>query len=115
MTQQAHLSKTRSVPVNGLNFQAEVLAAKTPVLVDVSAAWCGPCRMAAPVIEEIAQGAAASLKVVVIDGDESPELVQTLRVRGFPTFIVFENGEEVRRAAGFAGRGALRKLAGLPG
>lgn len=114
MTQQAHQSKT-PLSVNGLNFQEEVLGAEKPVLVDVSAAWCGPCRMAAPVIEEIAQNAAGSLKVVVIDGDESPELVQELRVRGFPTFIVFENGSEVRRTAGFAGRGALRKLAGLAG
>lgn len=115
MTQQAHLPKPTPLSVNSLNFQAEVLGAKTPVLVDVSAAWCGPCRMAAPVVEEIAESAAESLKVVVIDGDESPDLVQALRVRGFPTFIVFENGEEVRRAAGFAGRGALRKLAGLAG
>lgn len=115
MTQQAHTSKTAPISVNGLNFQAEVLGAKTPVLVDVSAAWCGPCRMAAPVIEEIAASARGALKVVVIDGDESPELVQALRVRGFPTFIVFENGEEIRRTAGFGGRGALRKLAGLAG
>jgi thioredoxin 1 len=115
MTQQAHHSKAGPITVNGVNFQAEVLGAKTPVLVDVSAAWCGPCRLAAPIIDEIAQSGAESLKVVVIDGDESPELVQALRVRGFPTFIVFENGEEVRRTAGFAGRGALRKLAGLIG
>jgi thioredoxin 1 len=115
MTQQAHLTQPAPLNVNGLNFEAEVLNARTPVLVDVSAAWCGPCRMAAPVIAEIAQNAPESLKVVVIDGDESPELVQALRVRGFPTFIVFENGEEIRRSAGFAGRGALRKLAGLAG
>lgn len=115
MTQQAHQPKIAPLTVNSLNFQAEVLRAKTPVLVDVSAAWCGPCRVAAPVIEEIAHSAPESLKVVVIDGDESPDLVQTLRVRGFPTFIVFENGEEVRRTAGFGGRGALRKLAGLAG
>lgn len=113
MTQAAHNLKASPVPVNGLNFHAEVLLAKTPVLVDVSAAWCGPCRMAAPIVEEIAENAADSLKVVVIDGDESPELVQSLKVRGFPTFIVFENGQEVRRAAGFGGRGALHRLAGL--
>lgn len=115
MTQHAQNSKLAPLSVNSLNFQAEVLSAQTPVLVDVTAAWCGPCRAAAPVIEEIAHSAPESLKVVVVDGDESPELVQTLRVRGFPTFIVFENGEEVRRVAGFAGRGALRRLAGLAG
>lgn len=115
MTQQAHVHSTGPLTVNGLNFEAEVLNSKAPVLVDVSATWCGPCRMAAPVVAEIAHSAGERLKVVVIDGDESPDLVAQLRVRGFPTFIVFENGAEVRRTAGFGGRGALRQLVGMAG
>jgi thioredoxin 1 len=113
MTQQARIQSKGPVPVNSLNFQAEVLDSATPVFVDVTAEWCGPCRMAKPIVEELAQEGSQALKVVVIDGDESPDLAQRLRVRGFPTFIVFKGGTEVRRTAGFGGRGPLRKLAGL--
>ena len=99
------------VPVNELNFQQEVLSSPTPVLIDVSAPWCPPCRAAAPVIAAIAGEYAGRLKVVEIDGDESPELVARLGVRGFPTFLGFAGGEPQQRVAGFAGNAALRRFA----
>lgn len=99
------------VRVDGSSFEREVLGAALPVLIDVTAAWCPPCRAAAPVIEAIAQEYAGRLKVVAIDGDESPELVARLGVRGFPTFIGYAAGEPRARTAGFAGKAALHKLA----
>jgi thioredoxin 1 len=102
---------SKVVHVNGLNFEEEVLGAGTPVLVDVSAEWCPPCKAAWPVIETVAHEYAGRIKVVAIDGGESPELVARLGVRGFPTFIAFAAGQPSERVAGFAGAAALRRFA----
>lgn len=96
--------------VNGLNFHDEVREATVPVLVDVTAAWCGPCRAAEPVLQRLAQAYGPGLKVVRIDGGESPELVAELGVRGFPTFLLFAGGRERGRSAGFQGEARLRGL-----
>jgi thioredoxin 1 len=90
--------------VNGLSFAAEVLKSELPVLIDVTADWCPPCKAAAPVIEELAERYAGRLKVVVIDGGECPDLVATLGVRGFPTFLGVRSAEIVARQAGFGGK-----------
>ena len=95
------------VPVNEINFEDEVVKSELPVFIDVTAAWCGPCKTAAPVVESIAKNAVGKLKVVVIDGGESPDLVAKLGVRGFPTFLGVVRGNVVRSRAGFAGRKAL--------
>ena len=97
--------------VNALNFEQEVLRAPTPVLIDVSTRWCPPCRAAEPVISAIAQDYAGRLKVVQIDGDESPELAAQLGVRGYPTFIGYAGGNARLRVAGFGGKAALRRFA----
>lgn len=98
-------------PVNGLNFNDQVVDAELPVLVDVSAPWCAPCRAAHPVVAELARSYAGRLKVVEIDGADSPDLVASLGVRGFPTFLAMVRGEIVDRRAGFGGRKALEELA----
>jgi len=95
------------VPVNEINFEDEVLKSDLPVFIDVTAAWCGPCKAAAPVVEAIAKSAAGKLKVVAIDGGESPDLVAKLGVRGYPTFLGVVGGNVVRCRAGFAGKKAL--------
>ena len=69
-------------------FQTKVLEAKTPVLVDFFATWCGPCRMVAPVIDEIATEKAGQVAVYKVDIDQSPDLASSV-----PTLIVFENGQ----------------------
>lgn len=97
--------------INGFNFDEEVLRSKLPVLVDCSAEWCQPCKLARPVLERMATELSNELKVVEIDGAESPELLSQLHVRGFPTFVLFRGGEETRRLAGFAGPGKLMKFA----
>ena len=99
------------VPVNEINFDDEVLKSKVPVLIDVSTEWCGPCRMAAPVVVELAKRHQGALKVVAIDGDESPGLTAKLGVRGFPTFLGVVGGQVVSRRAGFGGKGPLAALA----
>ena len=97
--------------VNGLDFQTEVVSASLPVLIDVTAPWCAPCRAAAPVIDELVSLYSGRLKVVAIDGEQAPELVADLAVRGFPTFLGLVRGEVVLRQAGFGGRIALLRLA----
>lgn len=98
------------IEVNGFNFEHEVLKANLPVLVDVTASWCPPCRAAEPVLNRLARERAGQLKVVRVDGGACPELVAALRVRGFPTFVLFEAGRETRRQAGFSGSRSLFAL-----
>lgn len=74
-------------------FQTKVLDAKTPVLVDFFATWCGPCRMVAPVIDEIAQEKAGQVDVYKVDIDATPDLAFKYQVSSVPTLIVFENGQ----------------------
>ena len=104
-------ASTVPLAVNGSSFAHEVLKSELPVLIDVTAAWCPPCKAAAPIIAELASRHAGRLKVVVIDGDDASELVATLGVRGFPTFLGIQNGEIVARQAGFGGKRNLEALA----
>lgn len=81
------------------NFKEEVLEAKVPVLVDFFATWCGPCKMVAPIVEEMAEEL-TDAKVFKIDVDEQMELARQYRVMSIPTFMVFKNGEMVKRDMG---------------
>jgi thioredoxin 1 len=101
---------TAPVSVNGLSFAQEVLKSELPVFVDVTAEWCPPCKLAAPIVAELAARHQGELKVVVIDGEEAPELVATLGVRGFPTFLGIRGGEIVARQAGFGSRRGLEAI-----
>src|SRR5690349_21994385 len=102
---------TSIVRVSADNFESIVLKSPVPVLVDVSATWCAPCKVARPVVAALAHTHQGRLQVVEIDGDESPELVERLGVRGFPTFLGVYGGEVVERRVGFGGRRALDELA----
>lgn len=73
-------------------FDAEVIKADTPVLVDYWAEWCGPCKMIAPVLEEVAEAYAGRIRVVKLNIDENPETPPRFGIRGIPTLMIFRNG-----------------------
>ena len=86
--------------ITGAVFQAKVLDASEPVLVDFFATWCGPCKMMAPVIDEVAAEKAGQASVYKIDIDENPEIAQKYGVMSIPTFIAFKNGEPAAKTLG---------------
>ncbi len=86
--------------VNDNNFQAEVLESQTPVLVDFWAPWCGPCRMVAPVVEEIAKERGEALKVVKLNIDENQETAIAYDVMSIPTLILFNHGQVAKKVIG---------------
>jgi thioredoxin 1 len=86
--------------VNNLNFASEVLESAQPVLVDFWAPWCGPCRLIAPVVEELAKENAGSAKVVKLDIDGAMELAASYGVNSIPTLMVFKDGEPTSKFVG---------------
>jgi len=80
------------VHVSDATFEAEVLNSDLPVLVDFWAEWCGPCKMIAPVLDELAVEFEGKLKICKVDVDANPDIPQKLSVRGIPTLIVFKGG-----------------------
>jgi thioredoxin 1 len=86
--------------VTDANFQAEVIESETPVLVDFWAPWCGPCRVVAPVLEEIAQERAEDLRIVKLNVDENQQTAASFQVLSIPTMILFKAGQPVKTVVG---------------
>ena len=86
--------------VTDSNFQAEVLESDVPVLVDFWAPWCGPCRMVAPVVEEIAEERGEALKVVKLNTDENQQTAVAYNVMSIPTLILFRHGQPAKTVIG---------------
>ena len=98
------------VTITNDNFQAEVEQSDVPVLVDFWAEWCMPCKMVAPVMEEIAQAYDGKLKVGKIDVDAQSDLAARFNVMSIPTLIVFNGGEVVGQRVGAVPRTAIEAL-----
>jgi len=94
--------------VNEANFQAEVIQAAEPVLVDVTAAWCGPCRMLDPIVRELALEWQGRVKVVKVDADQNPGLLMQYDILSIPTLMFFKSGQLVERLTGFAPKEKLK-------
>jgi len=86
--------------VTDSTFTAEVLESEVPVLVDFWAPWCGPCRMVAPVVEEIAVQYGDQLKVVKVNTDVNPNIASQYGIRSIPTLMIFKDGEKVDMVVG---------------
>ena len=95
--------------VTDQSFQADVLGADKPVLVDFWAEWCGPCRMIAPALEEIAAELGDKVTIAKINIDENPDTPGRYGVRGIPTMLLFRNGEAVAQKVGAAPRSQIQQ------
>ena len=90
----------KPLEVSDSSFETEVLKSNIPVLVDFWATWCGPCKMIAPVVEEIANENAGKLKVVKVDVDSNPEISMKFSIRSIPTIMFFKGGNVVEQLIG---------------
>lgn len=89
------------------NFEQEVLQSDKPVLLDFWASWCVPCKMAAPILEQVAEETEGTAKVGKINVDEEPELAQSFRIMSIPSFIVMKDGKVAGNTVGVQDKGTL--------
>lgn len=97
---------------NDLNFDQEVINTQGKVLVDFTAAWCGPCKRLSPIVDEVASELAGKVKVGKLDIDEAPMTATKFQVRGVPTLMVFEGGKMIDQSVGLVSKSRILALLG---
>ena len=100
------------VTVTKDNFKAEVLESDIPVLVDFWASWCGPCKMLAPILEEVGREKDGSLKIAKINVDDEPELANQFGINSIPSVFLFKNGQVANRAVGLMPKAKVLEFIG---
>jgi thioredoxin 1 len=98
------VTKRRVAELDDRTFDEAVLASETPVVVDLWAEWCGPCRSLAPIIDELAGELDGRIAFYKVDGDACPTIMRRFEVMGFPTLLIFDGGVLVKRLVGARGR-----------
>ena len=104
------MSEKKPLTLTQENFEREVLASETPVLVDFWAEWCAPCRAISPIVKEIAADNGDKLKVVKMNIDESPQTPGTYGVRSIPTILMFKDGQVVSQLVGARPKGDFQEM-----
>lgn len=99
-----------AIEINDSNFKSEVTDSAMPVLVDFWAPWCGPCRMIAPILEELAKEYDGKVKVVKINVDDSPNTAGEYGIRSIPTLILFKDGKVFEKTVGAQSKENLKQL-----
>ena len=100
---------TAPLAVTDSDFEQEVLEAETPVLVDFWAEWCAPCKMVAPVLEDLAAEYDGKIKFIKVDVDTSPETAMKYGIRSIPTLLVFKGGSPVDQVVGAVPKAVIKK------
>jgi len=108
---QAPLPESGPVNVTDESFEELVLRSPVPVLLDAWAAWCAPCRMVAPALEQIATERSGRLRVAKLDVDDNPAIAERLGIRSIPTLVLFREGREVDRLVGAVPKGEILRWA----
>jgi thioredoxin 1 len=100
---------SKAIEVTDAGFEKEVLQSATPVLVDFWAVWCGPCKMIAPIVEELAAEKAGKMKAVKVDVDKNQKVATQYGIRSIPTLLLFKNGRVVEQIVGALSKSTLLK------
>lgn len=98
---------SKYLTVNDASFESDVLKSDKPVLVDFWAPWCGPCRMIAPIIEELANDYDGKAKIAKVNVDDNPQISMQFGIRSIPTLLIFKNGKVVDQIVGAVPKGVI--------